>query len=401
MTSSIVVEKPRNRKSYTNADWISDFVAFHGDTCDYSKTIVAGSNNKIEVRCTVCGHTFFPTPSNHLRGSGCIKCAAKKRALAITFDTAEFIRRAIIEHGDKYSYHCTVYVNSQKKVEIYCNTCCEIFTQLPNGHLQGKGCKKCALVTNGLNHRTPSEEYFERVRVLHENAYGYDKAVYLGSNEKIEIDCRTCGATFWQTAGSHLSGCGCPHCHFANIGDSKRKTQDRLIEQFREKHGDTFTYDVSMYVNDRSKIKVTGNACGHVTWQTFRDHLFGFGCPICSQELDESLGATQIRSVLSDLDIAYATEHSFPGCKGERKLRFDFYLPEFNACIEYQGPQHYSAVPYWGGQKGLIKQQKRDQIKREFCTANKIGLLEVRFDCKDIAATVSQFLGRSQIPLPK
>jgi very-short-patch-repair endonuclease len=28
----------------------------------------------------------------------------------------------------------------------------------------------------------------------------------------------------------------------------------------------------------------------------------------------------------------------------------DFYLPDYNICIEYNGAQHYKPVKYWGGE---------------------------------------------------
>lgn len=48
-------------------------------------------------------------------------------------------------------------------------------------------------------------------------------------------------------------------------------------------------------------------------------------------------------------------------------LKFDFYLPDYNLCIEYQGQQHYIPVNYWGGLEGLKRNQEYDLLKKNYC----------------------------------
>lgn len=59
------------------------------------------------------------------------------------------------------------------------------------------------------------------------------------------------------------------------------------------------------------------------------------------------------------------------------RQRFDIYLPELNAAIEYNGVQHYKAVGLFGGEAGLERTQFRDEQKRKKCKNNKCELLEV------------------------
>jgi len=54
-------------------------------------------------------------------------------------------------------------------------------------------------------------------------------------------------------------------------------------------------------------------------------------------------------------------------------LKFDFYLPVFNMCIEFDGEQHYR--PHRDNDKfnhSMIS--LRDQIKTLYCEANNIKL---------------------------
>ena len=61
-------------------------------------------------------------------------------------------------------------------------------------------------------------------------------------------------------------------------------------------------------------------------------------------------------------------------------LRCDFYLPDYNTVIEYNGLQHYEPISVFGGIDGLIQTQKRDLIKYDYLQANKIQLIIIRYD---------------------
>ena len=50
-------------------------------------------------------------------------------------------------HGDKYDYSLITkdtYIDTKHEVEIVCNTCGNVFKQLPSVHLRGCGCRLCA-----------------------------------------------------------------------------------------------------------------------------------------------------------------------------------------------------------------------------------------------------------------
>lgn len=49
-------------------------------------------------------------------------------------------------------------------------------------------------------------------------------------------------------------------------------------------------------------------------------------------------------------------------------------------CIEYNGEQHYKSVKYFGGQETLIKIQKRDKIKQDFCENNNMKILIIKYN---------------------
>lgn len=93
-----------------------------------------------------------------------------------------------------------------------------------------------------------------------------------------------------------------------------------------------------------------------------------------------SSGEFEIGQILQKLDIDFKRQFTFQDCKYEKALRFDFYLPNYNTCIEFQGKQHYVPVAYFGGEKYFEIRQKRDDIKRNYCIKNNIHLVEIRYD---------------------
>lgn len=66
-------------------------------------------------------------------------------------------------------------------------------------------------------------------------------------------------------------------------------------------------------------------------------------CP-CQQTI--STGVKRISSILDSLEIVYEKEKKFDTCLSPKgnPLRFDFYLPDYNCLIEYDGQQHFSST---------------------------------------------------------
>jgi hypothetical protein len=103
----------------------------------------------------------------------------------------------------------------------------------------------------------------------------------------------------------------------------------------------------------------------------------GQGCIVCS----ESKGEKEIRQILEKNNIEYITQKTFDKCKGKvRKLPFDFYLPQNNTLIEYNGEQHYMSVKCFGGTKTFERIKKCDEIKKAFAKDNNLHLIEIKYD---------------------
>ena len=83
----------------TTEDFIAKSKEIHGNKYDYSKACYKTCDTKVCIICPEHGE-FWQTPSNHINGSGCPKCANEKRKNALLKDTKLFIDAATLIHAE-------------------------------------------------------------------------------------------------------------------------------------------------------------------------------------------------------------------------------------------------------------------------------------------------------------
>ena len=68
-----------------------------------------------------------------------------------------------------------------------------------------------------------------------------------------------------------------------------------------------------------------------------------------------------------------------------RPLPFDFYIPQYNLCIEFDGKQHFIPTDFKSNSteeeklKYFELVQMRDNIKTDYCKNNNINLLRIKY----------------------
>ena len=75
-------------------------------------------------------------------------------------------------------------------------------------------------------------------------------------------------------------------------------------------------------------------------------------------------------------------QYKIKECRNIQTLPFDFAIfvdSKLVGLIEYQGDIHYISTGGWNTKQDLIQRQERDKLKREFCEANQIPLLEIPY----------------------
>ena len=146
-----------NRK-YTKEEIIQLAIDVHGDTYNYSKLEYNGIHNNVTILCKVHGE-FLQTPSNHIRGSGCLKCGTERTSEKLKYTKETIIEKAKEVHGDKYDYSKSEYTNVDTKITIVCKTHGE-FQQSPYCHINNKnGCPMCKNKTEGIFYKKMQMSY--------------------------------------------------------------------------------------------------------------------------------------------------------------------------------------------------------------------------------------------------
>lgn len=128
-------------KHITTEDFIKKSREIHGNLYNYGQTIYKTCNVVVEIECKKHG-IFKQTPNTHLRGGGCSICGHERGAYAQRLTTEEFIKRAMIVHGNRFGYDKTIYETFGSEVVINCKKH-GYFKQKVCVHLNGGGCQKC------------------------------------------------------------------------------------------------------------------------------------------------------------------------------------------------------------------------------------------------------------------
>lgn len=221
-----------------------------------------------------------------------------------------------------------------------------------------------------------TDEFIRKAKEVHGDKYNYDKTNYVRSNEKVTITCPTHG-DFMQIPSEHLRGKGCPICGEEKRKQNRRKTNNDFISKAKEVHGDKYNYDKTNYEYSNQKVIITCPIHGDFM-QTPNDHIAGRGCPKCR----ESKGEKYVNEFLTNNNIKFTPQYTFEDCSSISQrgactlLPFDFYLPDYNTCIEYDGKQHFEPV---FGIKSFESVQRTDKLKTNYCKDNGIKLIRIPY----------------------
>ena len=153
----------------------------------------------------------------------------------------------------------------------------------------------------------------------------------------------------------------------------KRRTHEEFIKEIEILNSNVLILGTFETVN--KNIKCRCKMCDH-EWVT-RPHelLDEYGCPMCNI----SRGELKIKTILDKHNISYRYQHKFKDCKFYRYLPFDFYLPQYNCCVEFDGEQHYKIINKFGGFNSFVNTKIRDTVKNIYCKDNDIKLIRISY----------------------
>lgn len=345
---------------------------------DFSQTIYVGRTSYLEIKCNKHNIIFYQIASSFVKGMcGCKQCEKENRLINYsqkdkTINKILFLEKAINTHGNKYNYSLVKYTNSHTKIKILCPIHGE-FTQMPSLHINQKcGCPKCGKEKLGKLFVKNFNERIKAFRTVHGNKYTYEQIIFQNKHQIVAI-CPIHGK--WNIKPrSHELGRGCPKC-----ADST-KTHDQFILEANDIHNNKYNYSLIKYINGDVPITIVCPIHGKFK-QSPRSHIQGNGCRKCNMSKHEQY----INKWLTLNKILFISEYTFNkhfSLKRGRNtyLRFDFYLPDYKLCIEYDGIHHFKEIKRSKNKNVSLQNcMERDDIKNAFCVINGIKLIRIPY----------------------
>ena len=179
--------------------------------------------------------------------------------------------------------------------------------------------------------------------------------------------------------GDLLNGVRCPYC--SGVG---RKSLEEICQDFFARG--YILLNKGFISARKTKLQYIcikhPNVIQEITYANFYDNE---GCRFCKNTKGES----RIEKFLKENNIVYIYQKSFNDLKDKRKLFYDFFLPEYNLLIEYQGAYHDGTIHKINSKRqtleDLADRQRKDNLKREYALNHNYKLLEIWYwDYKNI-----------------
>lgn len=334
------------------------------------------SSTPILHRCKVHGIEWKIAPSNILQGQGCFKCGNEKISNKLRITHNQYTKKVndicpniIVKEK---------YINGTTPILHECLIDNYEWKIYPKYILNGTGCPKCS---NRI--RRNHDEYVKEVALINPNITVLEN--FVNTTTKILHKCNIHNVEWKSTPDSILSGHSCYLCGYEKIGIKNSKTHDEYVKELNKINKDVIVLDT--YINSLTpilhKCLIDDNE-----WNVSPANILtGYGCPKCK----ESKGEKRITTWLKNNNINFISQKKFNDCIDIKPLPFDFYLPYYNLCIEYDGEQHFKPIDFFGGQESYEYTQRHDKIKDEYCKNNNIKLLRIPY-FKNIEEELNNFL---------
>lgn len=366
----------RNKKMYTY-DEIKNYIYEKSKgKCHLVSNTYKGCYEKIILKCE-CGNNYTSTFAQvkAINQFQCPKCSYKESSKKQSH-SYKYVKDFIENKSNSGCKLLTsTYINAKQILDIRCK-CGEIFQISFDSFVRAKKrqCNMCGYAITGEKLANPYEQIKKDIESKNNCKLVTKKDDYINTRTPIIIKCK-CGNQYSTTYFSFINSKGqCQKCAYEDIGLQNTKTHEDFIKEVYNLVGDEYTI-LDKYTNAKIKIKIKHNKCGYIYKVTPDSFLQGTRCLKCAS----SKGEITISEYLRNKNIRFMFEYKFDDCKNKRPLPFDFYLPDYNICIEYDGGQHYRPIDYFGGKKRFKYIQQNDNIKNQYCKGNNIPLLRIPY----------------------
>ncbi|AUV60227.1 hypothetical protein [Lactobacillus phage Semele] len=303
--------------------------------------------------------------------------------MARTKTNSEFIIEVSqIKDGEDYTF-LEDYINAITKIRVRHNKCGMEYLVRPHDFLIGKRCPYCS-----QHARYTPDTYRYYVYTITQGEYSV-----IGNFSRnvtpIYFRHNKCNSIFKQAPQNFIRAilhtkymCPCPNC----TSFTKPYTIESYTMELNNRYpGEYSIIDKDSFTNVDSYINVKHHKCGRI-FNVKAGHLLydGTYCKYCTASRGERL----VQSYLDNNEIKYEKQKRFPDCKDKYTLPFDFYLPESNILIEYDGSQHNAPSTYFG-QESYDLTHKHDIIKDDYADSMGYKLIRIPYTENNIKKVYS------------
>lgn len=255
-------------------------------------------------------------------------------------------------------------------VEFICGVCGYHNESLYDNIKKSRGCKICGINKYKENARKYTTSFIEEE--LYKLGFKWlNKNEYVDASSSLKTECLKCGKISKANVVNRvIEGRQCSRC----LG-LERKNIEEFKKEVYESEGNDYIVLSEYYTNAHDRnILIKHSKCNNEYYISRSDFRRGTRCPICN----ESKGENKIRKYLDNKGINFEQQKKFKELRGVGNglLSYDFYLPQYNLLIEYQGEYHDGSVSYQTDE-GFKQQQEHDKRKREYAKQHNINLLEI------------------------
>lgn len=259
----------------------------------------------------------------------------------------------------------------KKKLSVACKNCNFTGERLPRTILNNGKCPVC----NSKRRTRTLEQVQELIAPNIKIVSGYKNVT-----SKVHCKCLIDNHEWDAFVYNLINGHNCPKCRSRKIAEVLKCDKSEYDVKLSKNRNDVVC--VGEYTTTHENALFKCIKCNRNFYATPHNVLQGSGCPYCSKSKGEIL----VKDCLEKNNISYEPQKKFEGLVGigGRKLSYDFYLPNQNILIEFQGRGHYEPV-WFHNREGLtaeeqfIKQQEHDKRKREYAVDNGYKLLEISY----------------------
>lgn len=351
-----------------------------------AEDVQPNSSIYVNVRCDHCGKVFlqqyyYYTKTQEKNGTECVQCKGKFNAIkSLKKRQSDFYNRALRiceQKGYKLVSKASDYINSSSIITYCCPK--HGIKQCRWSHfIRGIGCNECGneIISDKL--RLSKSQLIE---VIDKKGVSYllNPDDYISNSiPNLRFRCAKCGDIFHTSLSSFSLNSGfCKKCGIEEATANHRLPIDAVRKIIESKNNNKWmNQDSYKTVNENSLIIKCGT-CGNtfsMSLGNYRKNWFSGKCRKCSEK---SVGEKRITQILDYYKINYSKQEHFDGDLHDIKpIPLDFYLPDYNLAIEFDGLQHYKPT---FGEESFKKTLLHDGMKNNYCRWNNIDLLRIPY----------------------